>query len=341
MKQIKFSIIFFLAFLITSCSNDFDLTEDSDPIPVVYGVISHQDTAIYIRVEKSFVSETVSGKDLAQDATNLYFDDIQVVIRHNKTGKEYMMERVDGNQEGYQRAPGAFAEAPNYLYKLKRTEINLIPKDEYQLIVRKNDGSTVCESKTTILAAMTDENSDVPIPSAQSKLSFVYQNPLNVSFFPDPNGVIHDVIFRIHYREVKNGEEVKKSIDWHAGVNVTNKTGSANSQYLFTTVGRNFYQFLAANIPANDPSNPVVRVFDNVDLIIISGNKPIKDYISIGLVNLGITSSGEVPVYSNISNDGRGLFASSSTFIREGMVVSSSTLDSLRRGIYTKQLNFK
>ena len=327
--------------ILNACSNDFELTENSEPLPVIYGIISAQDTAIYIRVEKSFISQTVSGKDLALDPNNLYYDNVEVVLRHVKTGKEFIMNKVDGNLEGYQRDKGSFADAPNYLYKLKRNVINLIPGDEYKLLLRKDDGNIICESKTHILMSMSDDRGDILSPSVTSKLSFIYGSSLDVSFIPDNNAVIHNIIFKVNYREIMGGVETRKSVEWKAGVNVSNKSGISGQVYSYPVSGRNFYQYLAGAIPANDPLNPVTRVFDNVTLIIVSGGQAVKEYINIGQINLGITSSGEIPVYSNISNGGRGIFSSKTTFVREGMILANASLDSLRKGIYTKQLNFK
>lgn len=341
MNFFKTLLVFASLMVIASCSNDFELTENSEALPVVYGVISAQDTAIYIRVEKSFVSQTVSGKDLALDANNLYYDDADVILRHQKTGKEFVLTKVDGNYEGYPRDKGSFADAPNYLYKIRKNEINLIRGDEYKLIVRKTDGEVICEATTPILTEMSDNTGDVLSPSSSAKLSFIYGSSLDVSFIPDKNAVIHDIVFTVNYREIKNGNETKKSLDWKAGINVSNKSGGLSQVYNYPIPGRNFYQYLAGVITANDPLDPVVRVFDNIDMSIISGGQPIKDYINIGQINLGITSSGEIPVYSNISNGGRGLFSSKTTFKREGMVLAGASLDSLKNGIYTKQLNFK
>jgi hypothetical protein len=143
----------------------------------------------------------------------------------------------------------------------------------------------------------------------------------------------------MHYieRDAK-GIEIRKTVDWVAGKNTSNKVGVGNYSHSFK--GINFYQFLGSAIPANDPTKPVTRRFDNITLKIVSGGQPIKDYISIGQINLGITSSGEIPVYSNLSNGARGLFSSRATFQRDGMAITKNTMDSLKFGIYTRQLNF-
>ena len=110
MRNIFFVVIIIsLTIFSISCSNDFELTEIGPDVPVVYGIISAQDTATYIRVEKAYIDENIGGDILARDPANLYFEDINVKIRHIATGKEYNLNKVDGNLEGYKREEGAFS----------------------------------------------------------------------------------------------------------------------------------------------------------------------------------------------------------------------------------------
>ncbi len=50
----KVLIIIIGFFLITSCSNEFDLNEKWKDIPVTYGMLNPKDTAQYIRLERVF-----------------------------------------------------------------------------------------------------------------------------------------------------------------------------------------------------------------------------------------------------------------------------------------------
>ena len=320
------------------CSNEFQVTEGQTEIPVVYGILSSQDTATYIRVEKAFVDENISASTLALDPANLYFENISVKLRHVSSGKEYPLQRVDGNKEGYKRDSGIFANAPNYLYKITRNELAFVPKQEYKLVVAKNDGNILTESSTKILTPLSDAKDDVgPKPGT---MSFGYNSEFQIVWYPDENSVIHDVILVINFDETRNGVTTARSLDWTLTSGYSEKSGSSNS-YSLGTRGKAFYEFLAASLSANETGNQVSRYFKDISIKIISGGQPIKDYINIGLANIGITSSGEVPVYSNMSNDARGIFSSKTQFFRSGMTLSKPSLDSLRSGIITKKLNFQ
>lgn len=323
--------ILFLATMFTaSCSNEFDLTEGSVELPVVYGLISASDTATYVRVERAFVDEATSAYVLAKDPEKLYFPDIEVIIRQDRNGNktDFKLTRVDGNLEGYKRSSGVFADAPNYLYKSKNSINPILPGSKYTLFIKKADGSTLTEATTTALSKYVNE--DVISPGSTALLSFGYAGINKVQWIADPLAAIHDVNYIIYYKEEKDGVITNKSVTWHLLRNYE-KTE-------YTYKGQAFYEFMSGAISV-DPQ--VKRYMQNASLEIVSGGKEIRDYISIGQANLGITSSGEIPKYSNLSNGGLGLFSGRSVFRRDNIGFANITLDSLRNGIFTKSLNFK
>lgn len=333
-------VVLLIVVFFSACSNEFQITEKATEIPVVYGILSAQDTATYIRVERAFIDESLPAATLAKNPDSLYFDNISVSLINTANNTTSTLKRVDGNTEGYMRAQGTFADAPNYLYKIKRSELTLDKKVVYKLLVSKNDGKVLTESSTKVLSALDDSNNDVNLPLISAPLSFSYNGDFKVSWYPDADAVIHDVIMTFNYDETKDGATEEKSVQWKLATNYTIQTGSAGS-YILSIKGRNFYQFLAGALEPNSATNQVSRIFKDASLKIISGGKPIKDYISIGLANIGITSSGEIPVYTNLSNDARGIFSSKTEYLRTGMILNKVTLDSLAGGIYTKNLNFK
>ena len=320
--------LFVIIISFLSCSNDFDLTEGKVDIPVVYGIISDQDTATYIRVERAFSDEETSAFVLAKDPALLYYEDIKVSIVHVKTGKSHPLTRVDGNLEGYRRMAGAFADAPNYLYKIKNNEINYVGKDNYRLVISKNDNTILTEATTTAITPYSVAS--VSTPNASAKLAFGYTNDFRIRWSGGDEGVIHDIKFLFHITEVKNNQSVDTTITWNVARNIT--------RFEHSFKGQEFYEFMNG---ALSKETNVQRFFNSAELVIITGGQAIKDYISIGQANLGITSSGEIPIYSNLSNGGVGIFSAKTEFSRADIELASATLDSLRNGIYTKSLNFK
>ena len=78
-----------------SCSNDFDLIEDFQDIPVVFGLLSQADSIHYIRVEKAFVDPNTSALEIAQIADSIYYESIGVSVEHEASGTVYQLDRVD------------------------------------------------------------------------------------------------------------------------------------------------------------------------------------------------------------------------------------------------------
>ena len=310
-----------------SCSNDFVLTEGNVELPVVYGLISSSSDVNYIRVERTFIDEQTSAFVLAKDSSKLYFPNLSVRLKNLATNQEITLKRVDGNKEGLQRSPGVFATAPNYLYKFTSQDMIIQGNVQYKLTLIKDDGSILAEATTTAITKYTVD--DVSAPPASGLVAFQYNTDFKVRWFGDVNALIHDVNFIMNIKEDSSGTVKNKTLVWPMVRNT--------DKFELNIRGRGFYEFMSSNLTAN---TRIKRSFNDLSIQIISGSKEVRDYISIGQANLGITSSGEIPTYSNISNDGLGIFGSRTDIIRKNLILTPPTLDSLRNGFITKNLNF-
>ena len=142
---------------------------------------------------------------------------------------------------------------------------------------------------------------------------------------------IFDLFLDFRYRErtIGSGEIFEpKVVRWNVASNL--ETTSIDIQ------GINFFSFLAGAIPADDTKE---RVITSIDLILDSGGVEIEEFIRLGDANLGITSSQEIPTFTNLS-EGRGIFASLYQEVRENVQLTNRTLDSLKEGSITGDLNF-
>ena len=213
MKYIAYLIIFTI---FVSCDNELDVVEDFKDIPVVYGFISLSDTAQYIRVERAFIDQSTSGLELAQIPDSLYYSNAKVTLEHAKTGTQYEMTRVDGNLEGYVRDEGVFAQSPNYLYKLRNADINLIAEDEYKFILNRGEGFDVIETTTVLIG-----ESDLRVPNVKtgSPISFNSIAFTKLTWSGSPAAKIYNVNFDFNYQEREASSSnvfEKKSVTWKA-----------------------------------------------------------------------------------------------------------------------------
>lgn len=326
----KLLYIFLLALVVWSCDNDLNILEDEKDIPVVYGILSISDSAQYIRIERAFIDGETSAFELAQNPDEFYYENINVSIRHENTGAEYPLVRVNGNDEGYVRDEGVFAQDPNYLYKIDSDDIDLIEDTEYTLLIDRGDSLPVVNATTRLVGAGR-------ITTPVSVIGFDYIQPTKVRWRPGAGARTYDVKLRFNYRErvtaSSQGFE-NKSAEWLMARNF-NSSGSEIEN--LEVPGINFYTFLSGALVA-DPA--IERRIDDVAIILISGGQEILDLNRVSGANLGITSSQDVPFYTNLS-EGRGIFSSKHRSELIEIDLKSATKDSIIAGSITKELNFK
>jgi hypothetical protein len=319
-------------FALGSCSTDFTLEGEWSDIPVVYGFLSLQDTAHYIRVEKAFLEEGGNAEDIAQIADSLYYDNITVkLVKEN--GDEFVMTRVDGNLEGYQREDGPFATAPNYLYKIRRNEINLQGGETIQLVINRGDDLPPVTAETVILPDIVpNESSPAPV------MNWAYNRFVTTAWNITDEAQIFDVRYIFNYRENTSENPStfeERSVEWVAERELI-REDALTTRVSINPQGIQFFQFLGAAIP---PAEDQVRILDGVDIKITGAGQEFVEQIEIGKVNAGITSSQVIPTYTNLS-EGFGIFTSRSTVVRQGLGIDAVSRDSLQNGIFTEQLNF-
>lgn len=324
MNFLRNVIFVFLAF---SCTNEFSLIEEPKEIPIIYGIMDLTDTAQYIRVERAFVDGSTSAFDLALDPNNLYYPNAQVNLIRNSDDKVFNLVQVDGDNEGLPRREGIFAQTPNTLYKIKSDELNLESGQEFTLSVKRDENAEPVTATTTLV-----DEGNIIRPTGNGRIDFSYIVPTKFRWLAGDNAVLFDLAMLIHYqeRDISAGTGFERKVaEWR----ITN--GETVEE--IEVDGRKFYEFMNANLNV-DPN--VVRRFLYTDVILYSGGEEMQNYIAVGQANLGITSSQDIPVFTNLS-DGRGLFSSRTRLIKDQIEISPNTLDSLVNGSVTSELNFE
>ncbi|MDA8692475.1 hypothetical protein N9L92_00320 [Saprospiraceae bacterium] len=306
-----------------SCDNTLDILEEPKDIPIVYGILSATDTAHYIRVERAFVAENVSAFELAQDPTQLYYENAEVTLI-NGTDR-FSLEMIDATNDGFPRQEGVFAQTPNTVFKIRNSDINLVEGDEYTLEINRNIENLPLVTATTNIVGASE------IRQPLSILNFDNNVFTTFSWREGEFSVIYDLFLDFRYREraIGSGDIFEAKVSrWRIASDIS--TTSIDIQ------GVQFYSFLSGAIPVDDT---VERVIESVDLILNSGSTEIDEFIRISDANLGITSSQDIPTFSNLS-EGRGIFGSLYQEVRENVQLTNRTLDSIRMGSITGDLNF-
>jgi len=319
--------LFSLAILFSACDNELVVTDKWKDIPVVWGMVSKSDTAIYIRVEKAFLDPTTSAYDIARIPDSLYYENAIVQLKRISSGQVYTLERVNGDLEGYPRDSGIFAETPNYLYKIRANEIALAIGEKYQFILTRNDHTDKVTAETIILPKPVLRN-----PTPGSKCNFKTNSLFTFDWNPVPDAGIFDLHVTFHYNEKSpetNNIFQPKSFDWVVVRNLT--------EDIYKVDGSEFYNSVAANI---EEDINAARRFDSLDIVVWCAGQELGEFIKINQANQGITSTQDIPSYTNLT-EGIGIFTSRNVSSYTGFLLTDSSLDSLKNGSVTGDLNFQ
>lgn len=320
-------------FLLTSCDNELVVTDNWKDIPVVWGMLSKSDTAHYIRVEKAFLDPDISANIIARIPDSLYYENAVVTLKRIASGQVYTLTRVDGTLEGYPRQPGEFAESPNYLYKIKANLIALVAGDKYEFSLQRDDQSNPVTAQTIILSAAKLRN-----PSAGTNLLLKPGFPFTFSWNEVADAGLYDLQMRFNYTEKSpstGNVYIPLSVKWTIAQGLLDPEGSADPGYKMD--GAQFYNTLAAEIEV-DPD--ATRIFQSIDILVWCGGDELLQYNTTLGANTGITSTQDIPEYTNLS-EGRGIFTSRELSNNTGFGLHPQSLDELRNGSITGDLNFQ
>jgi hypothetical protein len=331
-------------FLLSACSNDFDVAAPWKDIPVVYGIISPLDTAAYIRVEKAFLDPNTSAFTIAQIPDSLYYDvnDINVFLERSDNGQRVQMQRVDGNLEGYVRDTGIFAPAPNWLYKYKSPagQPFLVGRETYKVVVERGDQLPAVTGETTLPGPFT-----ITAPSGfpNPLINFRPMSDPSVEWRTDGAGVLFEIKLAVRIRETGTDGSLlgRDTLIWTAVQSVRRSNNSSGQPNVFpgevNLSSTAFYQFLANNIA---PASSRFRYFEGCDIILTGGGAEIAELQETLSANSGISGAEALPVYTNIS-EGFGIFTGRNTSSLKNVIIGPSTVDAMNEDPLTKPLNFR
>jgi hypothetical protein len=329
-----------VAMLDYGCSNDFDLTADWKEYPVVYGVLSPEDTAHYIRVEKAFLDPRNSALQVAQIPDSLYYgpNEIAVFLQQKGQAQRYQLSRVDAALEGYPRDSGIFAQVPNIAYKIRRNAIpgGLREGETYVLTIERTDGSGPDITAETIIPEGFDMA--FPTPIIPSVVNFLPGKNTLFQWSHDRNTVLFSVTMRVAITEsLTNGQTRNKTFVWRPVDNFLIREGSTNSSSQVD--GLLFFSAIKNQLDETD-ATVTERRFNRATFILEGGGREIRELQLVNAANAGLAGAEILQNYSNIS-EGFGVFTAKNQRTYTDFRIEKATIDSLARHPLTTNLNFK
>lgn len=336
MKHVQTLLVLFSVLAIASCDNDVPLLSvDRVERPVVFGFLNPGDSIQYVRVERTFSDPQTSAVLLAQDPDAVYYDqlDVRLTTQSGSGSDSESLFRINAVDEGFNRVPGDFLTDPNYLYRSAEDQIELNSGNEVKLEILQND-ELLAQSQIKIVG---DIRFRAPrLISGQASIAFDVDKMTDIRWTLAPNAGAYTISFDllIDEREGGTGVPERRILTWQTTSLIYPQISSGDFTYSIS--GRSFYDFIRSRL---DPLPNLQRQLIGLTIYITSYGEEIADYVEIINANSGITSSQEVPRYSNIDG-GYGLFSSTKVQSLSNLRLSNESLKELYDGEITGNLGF-
>lgn len=325
-KKISWTLAALFICILSSCSNEIDITSEYKDITVVYAVLSQNDTAQYVKIYKAFLGDE-DAFIMAQSTDSFYHQDVLEVTLERWKNNLFSGVIELTRDSSLTMEDGLFANTPNINYRTKNND-SIYGDSEYRLVIKNKQTGAITYAQTTIINKFISYNSFDPMIN-------LMQNPFRVIWYHGQDARFYQVYFDFHYDEVNKTTLVKteKLIHWYLGqVDASGKT--AGTPIEIGILPDQFYVYLKAVM---DPDPSVNRYAGYVDLVYEAGNTDLYDYYKIN--NNPNTLLLTTPTFTNINN-GLGVLGSKYTETVYNRTLSANSLDSLVNGRFTYDLGF-
>jgi len=287
-----------------SCNTKVDLFSDDAPKTVVYSVIDTDADTNFVKITKSFIGDaSVLAHDY--DACNYKYDEIKVWLVRVETNDSIRLDTVskwipyDANSLFYSGC------RQTYYF----TTCKIIPSENYQLVIKRNNGEVVTSTVKTINRLrfiFPDKDKSVSWIWKTDSLKWVVPdqstNYQSVAAFLNVDGIFHykelmpgatDTVEREILFDLKGGESGEMYNSREHNYKVTFKP-----EKFFEIIGKD--EYLVNNSPMG-----VKRFVEKFEFRVTGMGQNLYEYIVANNSNI---SFQQPPEYSNIEN-GVGLFS--------------------------------
>lgn len=331
----RLATLFFCLLALSTCRNDFSLEGDFVDMPVVYAYLDAESERHFVRVERAFLEVGANALDNAANPDVIYYgpDEATVRLVNASTEESVVLDRVNGQDFGFDREDGIFATEPNILYTIEDAEFNLRPGQRVRVEIER-PGEPLASAEAILLQEMS-----VIRPVDRIALDN-YDRDVVVAWRTDENAQAFAVRALFNIREINLSDpSATRDIQLTYPMIDYFNPGSGdrnNNTISYDASAEGFFVFLGDNL---EPTDEFRRRLQSIDFQIIAAGQAVVDRQVLTNANAGITSSQALPRFSNIDG-GIGLFTSTTSVIQTGIQITDASRDSLRDGQYTRELNF-
>lgn len=331
----RFIFLFLLTITFCACSDEFSLEGDFEDVPTAYAFLNAEDDRHFVKVQRAFLEAGGNALDNAAIADSIYYapGEAMVILTNQATNESVELERVDGDDFGLDREDGIFATDPNILYTVEDRDINLRGGNPIELRIER-PGQEAATATTVMLEPIL-----IRSPGDRARIS-EFNRSLTVNWSKVPNAKVYDVRLILHIEEFYPADASRNrtvSLEFQAAAGFApDRDQSSSSSVVFDIDNESIYRFIGDNL---EPDSEVRRRFRDFDVRVTAAGQEVLDRRTLANANSGITSSQALPRYSNLSG-GIGLITSTTTTLKEAVDIDVPSRDSIRNGIYTRDLSF-
>ncbi len=337
-----FQPIAILLLLLCSCEAEFHPNIAAKATPLVYGIISPQDSLYSIRLTKTF-NGAGNAYDFAKIPDSIYFKDARVFLETRTPGGQ-RVEQVEMEETLIEdRVPGMFASTPNKIFQTDVSKIHLRQDyfaangQPYNLNLYVKAVIPGYPDTVTAFSRLRTIPKLIEPRYIFQKVYFYTEDPFWMQWMDTNDENYFEILVRMRYTEFLYDDQRDKVAEWvltGINANMTSFPGGDRKVYSYYFRPENFYAKLSTVID-KDPEVEA-RVCRKVDFIVLSSNRELEYYRSVYAISDDYHGAG----YTNISN-GFGLFTTYSSAGVYGLILGQQELDSLANGKYTRGLKFK
>ena len=345
-KNTKKSFLLPICFLLglyfsTSCEKDFHVNADSEPFPIVYGLLDINDSIHYVKVYKSYLVDG-NAYDVVKDIDKYsYIDSIDVyLVEYNARGESIRTIKYD-TTTNIPKDSGLFGYPTQIIYEAHAT-LNI--DYSYKLVVSNKYTKNIAETKEPIALA---SHPSIREPVSQTTIA-IPERSKEFKFWTGRNTTKYFLQIKYFYTEdyFDGTSRQPEPIIWILG-NVPDYSAVVGQEKsILIGAGADFFRRLSSEIK-EDP-NVRIRHTDSLIYEIHAAAKDWDLYLRANIPSTGINQ--DKLTYSNMIGYNAetkeeqyimGFFSSRTMAFKQYRDLNyPGTRDSLFHGRYTKNLKF-
>lgn len=323
-----------------ACDNEVELLSDDPGSPVVYGLINGSEDRQLLSVSRTFrFSADGNALESAREQDSVYYsaEDLTVVARNLRSGLSTTLTRTNlAEDSDVVRDEGIFPVDPNVAYVWRLSDIEAAPGDSV-VVEGALPGGEVFAVGGELLRELTFRSNGA-FPTRYSLTADQGTTPFRWRRGGDGGEIaVFEVGLNFAFNEV-GPDGAEERVLYYPLLRNLELSPDRNAINVDNTTLRGLYGFLSSRLEA-DPA--ISRQFQYVQAVITGGDRSYVEFQTLLRANSGITATQELPPFSNVEG-GLGLVGIVTQLVQQdnaGLLPAS--IDSLRQGSVTADLNFR